>query len=86
MATAELGRRYDLALLLSVAALQFRDPTDDAFEARRSLFTALSARPGLITFLHHDDNGVITSVAFSPDGKALAAGYGNRQRRRGDPV
>ena len=94
MATAELGRRYDLALLLSVAALQFRDPTDDAFEARRSLFTALSARPGLITFLHHDDNHIITSVAFSPDGKTLAVGQGGGvvlydvagRRRLGDPL
>jgi hypothetical protein len=73
MAAVEQARRYDLALLLSVAALQLRDSTDDAFEARHTLFTTLNARPGLITFLHHDAG--ITAVAFSPDGKTLAAGY-----------
>ena len=44
-------------------------------EARNSLFGALVVRPGLTAFLHSDE-GYVSSVAFSPDGKTLAAGYG----------
>jgi WD40 repeat protein len=93
MAVAELGRRYDLALLLSVKALQFSDPTDDTFEARHALCTALNARPGLIALLHHD-RGILANVAFSPDGTTLAARYNHEvilfdvatRRPLGDPL
>ena len=44
-------------------------------EARNSLFGALVVRPGLTAFLHSDE-GNVYGVAFSPDGKILAAGYG----------
>ena len=44
---------------------------------RNSLFKALQARPGLTSFLHVDE-GDVRSVAFSPDGKTLAAGYNGR--------
>jgi WD40 repeat protein len=73
--TAELGQHYDLALLLSVAAFRLGDPADDALEARRSILTALNAKPELLTYLYYDE-APIASVAFSPDGKSLAAGYG----------
>jgi WD40 repeat protein len=70
MSVAERSRRLDLSLLLAVAALQ----TDNTFEARDSLYQALQERPGLLSFLHVQQ-GRASSVAFSPDGRTIAAGY-----------
>jgi serine/threonine protein kinase/WD40 repeat protein len=98
MADAELGRRYDLSLLLSLASLQLNDRSDDDSEGRRSLFMALNARPKLVTILHNDLGGSVTSVAFHPDGKVLAAGFAGgaasgvilfdigSRRQLGDPI
>ena len=76
---AERDKRLDHALLLEVEAhdlLACKDhDTASMREARHSLFGALVVRPGLTAFLHSDE-GSVSSVAFSPDGKTLAAGYG----------
>src|SRR5262249_28407840 len=63
------NKRLDLSLLLAAEALH----TDYTFEARDSLYKALQERPGLESFFHAGE-GAVTGVAFSPDGKALAAG------------
>ena len=47
---------------------------ENTFEARDSLFKALHDRPQLRTFLHIEE-GYVRAVAFSPDGKTIAAGY-----------
>ena len=65
------GTCPDRSLLLAVEALK----VENTLEARGSLFKALRARPGLRSFLHTAE-GDVSSVAFSPDGKTLAAGYG----------
>jgi hypothetical protein len=68
LSEAERGRRLDRSLLLAVTALQI----DDTFEARDSLYKALLSRPGLASFLHAPESRP-GHVAFSPDGKTLAA-------------
>ena len=70
LSTSERNNRLDRSLLLAVEALQ----SANTFEARDSLFKALHDRPGLRTFLHIEE-GYVGDVAFSPDGKTLAAGY-----------
>ena len=70
LSEAERGKRLDRAFLLAVEALRKERTT----EARDSLFRALVARPGIVSFLHADE-GLDWCVAFSPDGKTLAAGY-----------
>jgi WD40 repeat protein len=77
-AAAEIDDRLDLALLLSVEAVR----SSETFEARRSLFQALIARPGLETFLHADE-GLVNGVACSPDRRTLAAGFGVVDRLQG---
>src|SRR5208337_4093923 len=66
---SERDKRLDRALLLAVEALGI----ENTFEARDCLFKALQAWPGLAAFLHAE-MGLVSSVAFSPDGKTLAAG------------
>ncbi len=58
----------DLSLLLSMQALK----SAVTFEARNSLLTTLLTQPHLNTFLHGPTN-VIRTVAYSPDGKYIAA-------------
>ncbi len=70
LSEAERGKRLDRAFLLAVEALRKESTT----EARDSLFRALVTQPGIVSFLHADE-GRIRSVAYSPDGKTLAAGY-----------
>jgi hypothetical protein len=59
--------RLDLALLLAVEAYR----AADTFEARSSLFTVLEYNPRVLTFLRGNHGG--ETVAFSPDGRTLAA-------------
>ena len=70
LSESERDKRLDRSLLLAVEALK----VENTLEARESLFRALRARPGLHSFLHTAE-GDVHSVAFSPDGKTLAAGY-----------
>ncbi len=71
LSESERDRHLDLALLLAVEAVGIRN----TFEPRSSLLRALLARPELASFLQADE-GPVESVAFSPDGSTLAAGYG----------
>jgi hypothetical protein len=61
---------FDRSVILAVSALQ----VEETREARSALYGALQARTGIISFLHLNE-GRVFSVAFSPDGKTLAAGY-----------
>ena len=71
VSASEPNNRLDRSLILAVEALGIAD-TD---EARKSLFGALSARPGLSCSLHNTE-GFAKTLAFSPDGKTLAVGHG----------
>ncbi len=71
LSVAERDKRLDRSLLLAVAALQI----ENTLEARKSVYNALESRPELTSFLHFHE-GVVASVAFSPDGKTIAAGSG----------
>ena len=71
LSVLERSRRLERSLLLAVEALG----SENTFEASDCLFNALHDRPGLSSFLHVKE-GDVTDVAFSPDGKTLAAGYG----------
>jgi hypothetical protein len=70
LSASERNSRLDLSLLLAVEALR----TGNTFEARASLYQAVQDRPNLTSFLHIRE-GYVSSVAFSRDGKTLAAGY-----------
>ncbi len=78
LSASEQNKRLDLSLLSAVMALR----TADTFEARDSLYQALQNRPGLLSFLHMNE-GAVSSVAFSPDGKTIAAGIHRRRQRGG---
>jgi len=66
----ERSKRFDLSLILAVEAVAIeRTP-----EARNNLLAALLTRPELEAFLHTSE-GEVSCVAFSPDGKTMAAGY-----------
>jgi WD40 repeat protein len=71
LSEAHRSRHLDRAFLLAVEAVERKKTT----EARDSLFRAFVAQPGIVSFLHSDQD-IVASVAFSPDGKTLAAGYG----------
>jgi hypothetical protein len=66
----------DRALLLSQEALKVSENTEAHTEARNALLTALQYSPKLTTFLRGHDF-LVTSVAFSPDGKMLASWSGD---------
>ncbi len=66
----ERNRRLDRALLLAVEACR----TANTAEACDSLLMALQNRPKVSAFLHIEEKS-ISSVAFSPDGTIIAAGY-----------
>jgi WD40 repeat protein len=70
LSASERNKRLDRSLLLAIEALR----TENTFEARDSLYKALQDRPGLTSFLHMSE-GRVANVAFSPDGKTIAAGY-----------
>src|SRR5262249_45014074 len=69
LSTSERSRRMDRSLLLAVEALRAAEGSgsENSFEARASLFSALQDRPEL-TSLFHIKEGYVWSVAFSPDG------------------
>jgi len=72
LSTSERNNRLDRSLLLAVEALHATDPDQPTFEARSALLEALQYRPGLISFMRFE-KGDVRSVAFSPDGKTIAA-------------
>jgi WD40 repeat protein len=66
---AHINDQLDLALLLGVEAYKITD----SYQSRNSLLTALNHNPRLDRFLHNSSAGIL-SLAFSPNGKVLAAG------------
>jgi len=70
VSVAARERRLDQALLLAAEAVKFESTN----EARNALFDALCTRPEVRLFLHTDER-YVSSVAFNPDGKTLAAGF-----------
>jgi WD40 repeat protein len=65
--------QFDLSALLSMEAIT----TADTVEARNVLLTALQAHPQLFQYLRGYTT-TVSSVAFSPDGKLLASGSGDK--------
>ena len=70
LSEAARTQKLDLSLLLAAEGLRI----DNTLEARESLYRALEERPGITSFLHSGQD-FITSVAYSPDGQTLAAGF-----------
>jgi hypothetical protein len=70
-AQSELRSRPDVALLLAFAA--YRE--SQRYEARSSVITALRAARGSgeVAGILHGHSDIVSSVAFSPDGRALAS-------------
>jgi len=80
LSVSERNKNLDRSLLLAVEALR----AETTIEARDSLYKALQAVPGLISLLHSSE-GYVQDVAFSPDGKTIAAVY-NDTRGFGEVV
>jgi WD40 repeat protein len=70
LSETERQKNLDRSLILAMAALQF----ENTFEARSSLLSAIHTNVSITSFLHAF-GGVVRKVAFSPDGKTIAAGY-----------
>lgn len=73
----EATSRYDLAILLSIAAYQ----TDSSrFEVRDAITSVFEARPEAIAFLHAKNPGTYVwgGMAYSADGRLLAATSSNQ--------
>ncbi len=62
--------QFDLSLLLAVEAFRLAD----THRTRSVLLDSVQANPQLLQYLHQNSDSV-HRVAFSPDGKILAAGY-----------
>jgi WD40 repeat protein len=69
LSEANLPNQLDLALLFGIMASE----TASTFDGRNSLLKALETNPRLVTFFRAQAGG-LTSLAFSPDGKIIAAG------------
>ncbi|MEA2560152.1 MAG: hypothetical protein QOH06_1656 [Acidobacteriota bacterium] len=61
---------YDASLLVNLEAVRAA-PTQDASDASAGLLRRFVSHPHLSVYLGHED--LVTSVAFSPDGKRLAS-------------
>ena len=72
LSVSERNKRLDRSLILAAEAFR----SANTFEARDSLFKAIQKRPGFRSFLHMEE-GYVSSVSFSRDGKTIAAGYGD---------
>jgi WD40 repeat protein len=68
LSTSERNRSFGQSLLFAVEAMRAKY----TLEARDSLFKALSDRKGLVSFLYVNEK-YVTNLAFSADGKMLAA-------------
>jgi WD40 repeat protein len=81
LSVAERDKRFDRSLLLAAEAVR----VENTRETRDILLNALQGRPRLTSFLHiHEGSG--SSVALSPDGKTIAAGYVGSDGRWGGVV
>jgi len=90
LSVLERDRQLDRSLILGVVAAR----AENTFEARDCLFKAIRDRPGISSFLH-TERGNVACVAYSPDGKTIAAGCrggvvlfdsASRQRLAEDPL
>jgi WD40 repeat protein len=70
LSDSERPKHLDRSFLLSVEALRIAQTP----EARDSLYSAFTNRPGIISFFHAA-SGLIRSPTFSPDSTTLAAAY-----------
>jgi WD40 repeat protein len=75
-AQSNLETRLDVALLLSLAALEPYDAGPESPTTARSSMVAALQSAGLqgLSGILHGGGGAVVSVAFSPDGRTLATG------------
>jgi WD40 repeat protein len=71
-ADATISEQLDLALLLAADAFEV-EPT---YQASSSLYRGLTTRPGLLAFLHGEqETDALHGAAIDPHGRVLASGY-----------
>ena len=70
LSSTERNKRLDRSLLLAVEALR----QENTFEARDCLYKAIQDRPRIESFMHQKASNVV-GVAFSSDGKTIAARF-----------